>query len=246
MPASMMALACWMPLPKRYWKTGISRPLAFFSSAITSSTSASDPQSGFSQITCLPARSAAMIIGWCSIGGVQMSTTSMSPIASTLSKLASRPRDAELVGERVHLLGVDVAEDRDLELLGVRQVALGDVRLADAGADHRDVELFCHCCHTVPRFAHLLRGQRQLHRFVAPRLRHRRLGAVEDVGDQLAAIGPVDRGAVDALDALLVDEDQVVAAWLSGDIGVFPELDIALGTEDREAAVAPDAKALRA
>ena len=97
----------------------------------------------------------------------------------------------------------------------------------------------------MPRFGHLLRGQRQLHRLEAPGLRHRRLGAVEDVGDQLAAIGPVDCGAVDALDALLVDEDQVVPAWLSGHIDVFPELDVALGTEDREASVAPDAKALR-
>ncbi|MNU11246.1 hypothetical protein D3C72_2589470 [compost metagenome] len=58
----MIALACSMPLPKRYWKTGISMPLEFFSSAMTASTWASEPTSGFSQMTCLPALSAAMTI----------------------------------------------------------------------------------------------------------------------------------------------------------------------------------------
>lgn len=59
----MIFFACWMPLPNRYWNTGISRPLDFFSSAITSSTCARLPTSGFSQITCLPALSADITMG---------------------------------------------------------------------------------------------------------------------------------------------------------------------------------------
>ena len=45
------------------------------------------PANGFSQMTCLPARTAATIIAACSIGGVQMSTTSIARSASRSSKL---------------------------------------------------------------------------------------------------------------------------------------------------------------
>ena len=44
-----------MPLPKRYWKIGMTRADERFSSAAIASASASELVSGFSQTTCLPA-----------------------------------------------------------------------------------------------------------------------------------------------------------------------------------------------
>ena len=63
------------------------------------------------------------------------------------------PRDAELVGEGGHLARVEVADGDDFELVGIGEVALGDVRAADAGADDGDCVDSCHCAHTVPRSA---------------------------------------------------------------------------------------------
>ena len=64
-----------------------------------STAGAKQPVSGFSTITCLPARAAATASGAWSVVGTQRSTTSTSGAASTSSALAATAADAELLGE---------------------------------------------------------------------------------------------------------------------------------------------------
>ena len=52
-------------------------------------------------------------------------------------------------------------------------------------------------CLFLLALGHLLRRQREFHRREAARLRHRGLGAVADVGEELPAEGQVELGAVD-------------------------------------------------
>ena len=85
----------------------------------------------------------------------------------------------------------------------------------------------------------LLRLEHQLGGQEAVRLRHRRLGAVEHVGDELRAVGQRDVAAVDVARLLLVDEEQVAAAGPAGDVDVLADLDEAVGAEDGQPAVAP-------
>src|SRR5690242_7257516 len=85
-------------------------------------------------------------------------------------------------------------------------------------------------------FRHRLRGKRQLHGLEAARLRDRGLGAIAHVSDELAAIGQFDVGTVDPVHALAVDHDEMVDAFAPGDIDIFAQLDIALGTENGDAA----------
>ena len=61
-------------------------------------------------------------------------------------------------------------------------------------------------------FSHGLCVQRKLGGAETALLRHRGLGAVADVGDQLASVGQLDIGAVDALHALGIDEEEVITA----------------------------------
>ena len=75
-------------------------------------------------------------------------------------------------------------------------------------------------------------------------LRHRRLGALEDVVDQLAGEGQRDVLAVDVAGLLLIDQEQVAAALAPGDVHVLADLDEAVGAEDGQAPVAPRAQAL--
>ena len=77
------------------------------------------------------------------------------------------------------------------------------------------------------------------------RLRHRGLGALEDVGDQALIVGQGRLPAVDVAGRLAVDQEQVIGAVAPGDVDVLAELDVALGAEDRAAAVAPGRKAVR-
>ena len=71
------------------------------------------------------------------------------------------------------------------------------------------------------------------------RLRHRRLGAVQHVGDEAAPERQIDVRAVDVARLLLIDEEQMVAAGPAGDIDVFAQLDVAVGAEDGQTSVAP-------
>ena len=60
------------------------------------------------------------------------------------------------------------------------------------------------------------RAVHQLHRQKRVRLRHRRLGAVHDVGDEARPEGELDVVAVDVARLLLIDDEQMVAAGPPG------------------------------
>ena len=76
------------------------------------------------------------------------------------------------------------------------------------------------------------------------RLRHRRLGAVDDVDDELLAVGQRDVAAVDVARLLLIDEEQVARARPAADVDVLADLDEAVGAENRQPAVAPGRQAV--
>ena len=77
------------------------------------------------------------------------------------------------------------------------------------------------------------------------RLCHRRHGAVANVVNQLLSIRPLDLTAIEIVNTLLVNEEQVISARASLDVNVFSQLDVAVRAENGEAAIAPDALALR-
>ena len=75
-------------------------------------------------------------------------------------------------------------------------------------------------------------------------LGHGMLGAVEAVEDELAEETEADlAGDVEVALAGVVDEVNVVAGFVAGDVEIFAEFDVALGAEDDGAAVAPGAEA---
>src|SRR5260221_2473735 len=92
---------------------------------------------------------------------------------------------------------------------------------------------------------HRLRLQPKLAGEEAMGLAHRRLAALDDVANESGAVGQGGGAAIDALGALLVDQEKVVGARLAGDVDIFAGLDIALGAEDDQPAVAPDAEPVR-
>src|SRR5437868_1571433 len=72
----------------------------------------------------------------------------------------------------------------------------------------------------------VLRADRELGGEEAMLLRHRRLGAIEHIVDELTSIRRLDALAVDVVRPLLVDEEEMVAAGSSGDVHVLPQLDV--------------------
>src|SRR5215831_7443145 len=85
----------------------------------------------------------------------------------------------------------------------------------------------------VDRLRLLLPLQHQLHREERVRLRHRRLRAIDHVGDQTRAERQLDVVAVDVAHLLLIDDEQVIAAGTPGDVDVLAQLDVAVGAQDR-------------
>ena len=142
-----------MPLPKRYWKIGISRPLRLLllgDDLVDLGERADKRLLADHVLAGAQRRDDQRVVHH--RRGADVDDVEVGHREHVVeARLAAR--DAELVGERVQPLGVEVADRDDLELVGVGQVALDDVRAADAGADDRDVELLAHCCHTVPRSA---------------------------------------------------------------------------------------------
>ncbi len=117
----------------------MSRPFEAFSAAITASISFSEPTSGFSQMTCLPAFRAAMICSKCRPGGVQMSTMSTVGSASTWSKEVVRPRNAVGVADLGKAGFVQVADEGDVEQLLLLRIGFLDMGLANSEPDDGDV-----------------------------------------------------------------------------------------------------------
>src|SRR5258708_38438460 len=85
----------------------------------------------------------------------------------------------------------------------------------------------------------VLRANRELGGEEAMLLRHRRLGAIQHVVDELASVWRLHSLAVDVVRSLLVDDEEMVAARPSGDVDILPQLDVAVGAEDGDPAVAP-------
>ena len=77
------------------------------------------------------------------------------------------------------------------------------------------------------------------------RLRHRRLGAIDDVGDERGAVRQGDVTAVDVARLLLIDEKQVTFPGPAGDVDVLAHLDEPVSAENRQPAVAPGRQAVR-
>jgi hypothetical protein len=90
----------------------------------------------------------------------------------------------------------------------------------------------------------LLRFQHQLRRQEAVRLRHRRLRPVDDVVHELLTVRERHVAAIDVLRLLLIDQEQVVGPGAAAEVDVLPDLDEALGAEDRQAPVAPRREAV--
>ena len=91
-----------------------------------------------------------------------------------------------------------------------------------------------------------LGAQAELGGFEGVGLGHGILGAVEAVEDELAEETEADlAGNVEVALASVVDEVDVVAGFVAGDVEVFAEFDVALGAEDDGAAIAPGAEAGR-
>ena len=61
--------------------------------------------------------------------------------------------DAEFIRELCHLVDVEIADGDNAELVGIVEVALGDVRATDASANNGDYLDVAHCSHGVPRSA---------------------------------------------------------------------------------------------
>src|SRR5919106_5372379 len=89
-----------------------------------------------------------------------------------------------------------------------------------------------------------LRAQHQLRCEQAVPLRHRGFRSIDDVVDQLGAVGQVHGGAVGVARLLLIDKKQVIAVRPAADIDVLADLDEAVRAEDREAAVSPSPEAV--
>src|SRR3954469_24449308 len=85
----------------------------------------------------------------------------------------------------------------------------------------------------------LLRANRELGGEEAMFLRHRGLGAIEHVVDELTSVRRLDALAVDVVRALLIDDEEMVATRPAGDVGVLSQLDVAVGAEDGHPSVAP-------
>ena len=71
------------------------------------------------------------------------------------------------------------------------------------------------------------------------RLRHRRLGPVDDIGDELIAVRQRHVAAIDVSRLLLIDEKQVAVPRPAGDVDVLADLDESIGAKNREAPVTP-------
>ena len=85
-----------------------------------------------------------------------------------------------------------------------------------------------------------LRIQAQLRRREDVALRHRHLGAVEAVEDELAEEGePRLPSGVDVALRFVRDQENVVAATLAGYVDILPDLYAALSAQDKEATIAP-------
>jgi len=90
-----------------------------------------------------------------------------------------------------------------------------------------------------------LGAEAELGGFEGVRLSHGFFGAVEAVEDELAEEAEADlAGDVEMMLATVIDEVDVIAGFLAGDVDVFAELDVALGAEDEGAAVAPGAETI--
>jgi hypothetical protein len=75
-------------------------------------------------------------------------------------------------------------------------------------------------------------------------LRHGRLAARADIGDEVAEIGQWLLRGVDMAGAGLVDQEDMVGARPAGDIDIFAQLDRAFGAQDSEPPVAPGRQAV--
>src|SRR5262245_12510215 len=89
-----------------------------------------------------------------------------------------------------------------------------------------------------------LGAQRQLGREKAMRLGHGRLGAIENVINELPAVRQFLTLAVDILCARLIDQKQMVGPWPAGEVAVLAYLDVAVGAQNRQPSVAPGRQAV--
>src|SRR5262245_15295023 len=254
----MSSLSFWIPWPKRYWKIGITRRPDRFSASARWSASRRDPASGFSQITCRPASRAWSVCATCREGGVQMSTMSRSSIAQSAPKsVTARGMACAAASWRPF--------SRSRSQIATTSNCSGRLRYASTCARPMPPP-------TTPTFnaaftalpsgpARVLCGrgsadcsqpdclgfglQCQLAGQEAMRLRHGGLGPIENVGDQVPSVRQIASARLHVLGGLAVDHEQVVSARTPGDIHVLPELDVALGAEDDEAAISPRAEPVR-
>ncbi len=75
-------------------------------------------------------------------------------------------------------------------------------------------------------------------------LRHRCLRPLEDVGDELLAIGQRLLATVDVPSLLLVHQEQVIAAGPPGNVNVLADLDVAFGAKNRQSHVTPGSQSV--
>ena len=72
----------------------------------------------------------------------------------------------------------------------------------------------------------------------------RNVRAVHDVGNKLRAERQRHVVAVDVTRLVVVDEEQIVPLVVDGDVGVFADLDVSIGAQNEEPAIAPCSQAV--
>src|SRR5215468_8801 len=87
--------------------------------------------------------------------------------------------------------------------------------------------------------------QCELTREEAVRLRHRRLGSIGDVHQQLPAVREITPARVHVAGPLPVDQEEMAGPRPACDVDVLAKLDVTLRPQDHEAPVAPGAEAVR-
>src|SRR3954465_15775265 len=92
----------------------------------------------------------------------------------------------------------------------------------------------------------ILGEQRQLGGLEGVRLGHGLLGAMEAVQDEFPEEAETYlAGHIEQMLSLVIDEKDMIADLVAGDVDVFAHLNKTLGAEDERAAIAPRAEPVR-
>ena len=70
-------------------------------------------------------------------------------------------------------------------------------------------------------------------------LGHRRFCAIHNIADQLPTVRQIVLTAIEITNSFLIHQKEVIRSGASCNINIFPQFDITLRTQDRQATIAP-------